>query len=144
MAEAAAVVSVIADALTIVASAIAIYIFCTKRRELSTALRLVIDYAHQLSLSEVKEKLERLNDYNANNPEGAEAVTNIIHEIIGQIRGNAKLRGQFAELLLDLEKLVSSKSKLTEPRKRRVVAELRERLRHVNVENLDGNGGEKS
>jgi len=90
-----------------------------------------------MSLAEIKEKLERLNDYNAKDPESIEIIENIFHEIIGQVRGNDKLSGHFAELIARMEDLTTNKKTLTEPKKRAVVSELRERLRNLNIENID-------
>lgn len=127
---------------TIFASAIAIYLFVAKRKSISSVFQLLVNYGYQLSLSEIKEKLEKLNDYNAKDPEQSEQIVNILHEIIGQIRGNNKLSKHFSTLLSELENLVSDRRRLTEPRKRAVVSELRERLRHLNISNIDDLVGE--
>lgn len=127
---------------TIVASGIAIYIFIFNRKAISSVFDVLINYTHQLSLSEIKEKLERLNEYSVNDPEQCEKIINIFNEIIGQIRGNNKLRIHFAELLSTMEGLASDKRRLTEPRKRAAVSELRERLRHLNIKNIDNLVGE--
>ncbi|HEE9761569.1 TPA: hypothetical protein R8F97_002467 [Pseudomonas putida] len=133
------------DLFTIVASSIAIYIFFTKGKEISSVFSLLVNYTFQMSLSEIKEKLERLNDYNAKDQESCEVIENIFHEIIGQIRGNEKLHVHFAELVERMEDLASNRKKLTEPKKRAVVSELRERLRNLNVTNIDNLiGDEKS
>lgn len=137
------VVSFFANLFTIIASAIAIYIFVTKREQISSVFSLLVNYTFQLSLSEIKEKLERLNDYNAKEPESSEIIENIFHEIIGQIRGNDKLKGVFSELTDRMEELASNRKKLTEPKKRAVVSELRERLRNLNVTNIDDLVGER-
>ena len=131
------------DLLTIVASSIAIYLFLAKRKEISSVFSLLVNYTFQMSLSEIKEKLERLNDYNAKDQESCEIIENIFHEIIGQIRGNDKLNGHFAELLVRMEELTSNRKKLTEPKKRAVVSELRERLRNLNVASIDNLIGEE-
>lgn len=127
----------IANVFTIFASGIAIYIFFAKREEISSVFNLLINYTHQLSLSEVREKIERLNEYNAKDPEQCENIINIFNEIIGQIRGNERLKAHFSELLGTMESLASDKRRLTEPRKRALVSELRERLRHLNVKSID-------
>ncbi|WP_044422839.1 hypothetical protein [Pseudomonas syringae group genomosp. 3] len=136
-------VSFFADFFTIIASAIAIYIFVTKREQISSVFSLLVNYTFQLSLSEIKEKLERLNDYNAKDPESSEIIENIFHEIIGQIRGNDKLKGVFSELTDRMEELASNRKKLTEPKRRAVVSELRERLRNLNVTNIDDLVGDR-
>jgi len=129
--------SLISNVFTVFASGIAIYIFFSKREEISSVFKLLVNYTHQLSLSEVKEKIERLNEYNAKDPEQCEHVVNIFNEIIGQIRGNDGLKAHFSELLEKMEFLVSDKRRLTEPKKRALVSELRERLRHLNVKSID-------
>lgn len=131
------VVSFLSGLLTIIASSIAIYLFLAKRKEIFSVFSLLVNYTFQLSLSEIKEKLERLNDYNAKDPGNIEIIENIFHDIIGQIRGNDKLSGHFAELIVRMEELTTNRKKLTEPKKRAVVSELRERLRNLNVGNID-------
>lgn len=135
-------ITIISNGFTIVASGIAIYIFITKRESIYSAFNLLINYSYQLSLSELKEKLEKLNDYKADDPEQYKQIINILHEIIGQIRGNDKLKDHFSEMLQKLETLLSSKRKLSEPTKRAIVSELRERIRNVNVKNFDDLVGE--
>ncbi len=134
--------SLISNVFTIIASGIAIYLFLYKGKEISSVLDLLLNYTHQLSLSEVKEKLERLNEYNAKDPEQCEKIVNILNEIIGQIRGNSRLKIHFEEVVSTIESLIADKRKLTEPRKRALVSELRERLRHLNVKNIDNLVGE--
>ncbi|MFK3942026.1 hypothetical protein ACI2KC_10110 [Pseudomonas monteilii] len=131
------ILSVGSDLFTIIASSIAIYLFFAKGKEISSVFSLLVNYTFQMSLSEIKEKLERLNDYNAKDQESCEIIENIFHEIIGQIRGNDKLHGHFSELIERMEELTSNRKKLTEPKKRAVVSELRERLRNLNVANID-------
>lgn len=136
-------VTLIANIFTIVASGIAIYIFCTKRGEVKSVFELLINYTYQLSLSEIKEKIERLNEYNVNDPEQRDEVINIFHEIIGQLRGNETLNIHFSKMITRMEGFASDKRKLTEARRRSIVAELRERLRHLNVKNIDNLVGDK-
>jgi len=131
------VLSIVSSISTILASGIAIYLFFFKRKVIRTVFNLLVTYTYQLSLSEIKEKLERLNDYNATDPEECEKIIIIINEIIGQMSGNRRLKAHFDELLIRMEKLVSNKRKLTEPGKRRLVSELRERIRTLNVQNID-------
>jgi hypothetical protein len=134
--------SFISNIFTIFASGIAIYLFFFKRKAFSTVFNLLVNYTYQLSLSEVKEKLERLNEYHANDPEQCEKIINILNEIMGQIRGNNVLKIHFKELLLDIENLLSGKRRLTEPKKRALVSEIRERVRHLNIKNIDDFVGE--
>lgn len=129
---------------SIFASGIAVYLFLFKRKAISSVFNLLMNYTFQLSLSEIKEKLERLNEYNAKNPEQCEKIVNILNEVIGQIRGNSKLKSHFKEILSAIEGLVDDKRKLTEPKKRAVVSELRERIRNLNVLNIDNIVGDKN
>ena len=137
-------ISLASNLFTIFASGVAIYVFFTKREEISSVFNLLLNYTHQLSLSEVKEKIERLNEYNAKDPDQYEHIVNIFNEIIGQIRGNEKLKNHFSELLVKMEHLTSDRRRLTEPKKRALVSELRERLRHLNVKNIDNLVGDSN
>lgn len=130
-------IAVIANILAIGASGIVIYLFFAKKESFNSLFETLVNYSYQLSLSEVKEKIERLNEYNAKDPEQLDKIVNIFNEIIGQIRGNEKLKIHFSEMLTSLEELVSDRRRLTEPRKRAAVSELRERLRHLNVKSID-------
>ena len=121
---------------TIIASGIAIYVFLTKRRELSRALQILLNYSFQTTLNELREKLERLNEYNANEPADVLEIRNILHEIAGQIRGNEKLLSASSELLGRIEGLAQSK-KLSEPSKRSMVSELREVIRNIQVNTFE-------
>ena len=103
---------------------------------------MLVNYTYQLSLSEVKEKLEKLNEYNAKDEIENEKIVNIFNEIVGQIKGNDKLKEHFSSLLSDIEIYALGKKKLSEPKKRALVSELRERLRHLNVKNIDQLVGE--
>lgn len=138
------IINLAANVLESLAALIAIYLFVFKRKEISKVFNLLLNYSHQLSLSELKEKLERLNDYNVNEPTDCEKIINIFHEIIGQIRGNENLLTHFGEIPERIEKLIDDKKRFNEPRKRAMVAELREKLRNLNARNLDSIiGGDK-
>lgn len=136
------VVAGLSNVLTIIASGIAIYVFLVKRRELSLALQLLLNYSFQTTLTEVKEKLERLNEYNANEPEDVPEIRNILHEIAGQIRGNERLLAAASELLGRIEALAKSR-KLLEPSKRSMVSELREVLRNIQVNDIESITGNR-
>lgn len=135
--------TVVAHIFAIGAYGIAIYVSLFKRKQISSVFQLLLNYSHQLTLSELKEKLERLNDYNAKAPDQHDQIVNILNEIVGQIRGNVRLKIHFAEVQASIEELVADRKKLTEPRKRALVAELRERLRHMNVQSIDALVGDK-
>ncbi len=130
-------IDLISNVFTILASGIVIYLFIFKRQTISTIFKILLNYSFQITLSELRTKLDRLNDLNANEPSHIEEITNIFNDIVGQMRGNKKLRGKCSEILDKLSAYAESSKKLTEPRKRSVVSELREHLKHVDVENID-------
>jgi hypothetical protein len=132
--------SLLSDVFSIFASGIAIYLFVFKRKAISSVFSLLLNYSYQLSLSEMKEKLERLNDCNAKNPEHLDTIMNILHELLGQVRGNDKLKLIMADQVRSIEVVVSNDSKgkrITEPQKRALISEIREKVRHLNVQNID-------
>lgn len=126
------IISGLANIFTIIASALAIYIYAKNRKNISTALETLINFSFQTTLTELKEKLERLNEYNAGNPDELIEIRNILHEISGQIQGNDKLNHIAPDLAKKIEIFAKNK-KLTEPAKRSIVSEVRERLRNIQV-----------
>ena len=135
--------SLVSNIVTVVASGIAIYLFITKWKSISSIFSLLINYTFQLTLSELKEKLEKLNEYNAKEPENYDNIVNIFNEIVGQIRGNNRLKSYFSEQITTIEKLISNRKNLTEPKKRSIIFEIREKLRDLNMENIHDLVGEK-
>lgn len=131
-------IDIFSNIMTIVVSFIGIYIYIKKRKEIASMFITLMNYSYQLSLSELNHKLEKLSDYNADESEEQKRIIiNILHEIMGQIRGNDKLSKHLSEVITKIEKAVSGQSKLTEPIKRILACELRERLRLLNVDNID-------
>ena len=123
----------VADFLAIIASIIAIYIFVAKRHIISSVLRVLVNFSSQITLVEIKANLERLNDYDANDAEQIENVINILSDILGQIRGNKLLSKHLDEVIPKIIAIAEDRRRLTEPRKRSLVSELRERLRNIDV-----------
>jgi len=128
-------VSLIANSLTIVASAIAIYVFFAKSKEIKSAFAMLLNWSFQLTLTDLRTKLERLNEYNANEQGDVEEIRNILHEIAGQIRGNRQLTEAAPDLAQRVERLAVSR-RLTEPLKRSIVSEVRETLRNIEVNSI--------
>jgi hypothetical protein len=131
------ILSAIADILTIIASGIAIYIFWFKRDKISSVIKVLLNYSSQVALSELNAKIERLNDLNANEPTDIEEITNIFYEIAGQIRGNPKLKIFCSDILSKLDGITGKNKKILETTKRSFTAELREKLRHVSINDMD-------
>lgn len=129
------ILTALANVFAIIASGIAIYLFVAKREVISSALHVLLNYSSQITLAELKAKLERLNDLSVNDPNQINDVVNIFNEIIGQIRGNKILSKQFKEVISKVSDMVGDKRRLSEPKKRALVSELRERLRNIDVDN---------
>ncbi|WMB73644.1 hypothetical protein RA178_03195 [Shewanella oncorhynchi] len=119
------------------ASSIAIYLYFTKKESIGSIFTMLKNYAYQQTLSELKEKLEKLSDYNAKDSIHHEQIINIVNDIVGQMNGNDHLKVHFKVIITRFERMISERDRLTEPLKRSLVAEFRERLRHLNVENFD-------
>ena len=133
-----------ANIFTILASSLAIGIWYRNRDKISSALKLLLNFSFQLTLGELKEKLERLNEYNAAEPSEVDEIKNILHEISGQIQGNSRLGLAMPGLADKFENLALERKgrKLSEPAKRSIISELREKIRNIQVDSLDSlNGG---
>ncbi|MDX9918332.1 MAG: hypothetical protein RBT15_10040, partial [Gudongella sp.] len=120
----------------IVDSGIDIYIFVFKKKEISSVFKALINYTRQLTLTELSSKLDRLNELNANDPSQKEKAINIFSEINGQIKGNKRLREQFSEVISELESYCVLSSRVTEPRKRSLVSQIREIIRSYDVDTM--------
>jgi len=134
------IISALANLFTIVASGIAIYLFVFQRKNIASVFSLLLNYSYQLSLSELKEKLERLNEYNASNDDHYDSIINILHEFVGQVRGNDKLRVIMVDQIVLIEDAIARDGKgrkITEPNKRALISEVREKIRNLNVRNID-------
>lgn len=132
------ILNIIGNGFTIGASGIAIYLFIFKREKIKSVFDLLMNYSNQISISEVRYKLERLNDYDVNYEEQKKIVINILSEIEGQIKGNKILRENLNSILKKMQIFIYNTKTLTEPKKRSLISELREELRHIDV-NINGN-----
>ncbi len=127
--------NIIANFLTVIASSIAIYIFFFNREKISSAINFILSYSNQLTLSELKWKIEKLNDFTVNDNVQKLEVINILHEIEGQIIGNKVLNEKLSEQLQKVKGFTSNTKSLTEPKKRSLVSELRESIRNIDASN---------
>lgn len=144
MKELVELTSFLADALTILASSIAIYIFFFKGKYLITVFNTLVNYSTQLTLSELKEKLDILNNLRASDEKDREEIVNVFSDITGQLNGNPKLKPHFAEVINRIVKNTASKAKVTEPWKRALVSEIREKIRHVGIITIEEMSGENN
>jgi hypothetical protein len=133
----ASIISFISNLFTIVASGIAIYLFFFKRNSISSVFRLLLNYSFQITLTELKTKLEQLNDLNTNDAADKGEIINKFSELAGQINGNKLLLKNCGEISRKLLRYAGNPSKLTEPIKRSLISELREKIRGIDVQNYD-------
>ena len=129
-------VNLIANLLTGVASSIAIYLYFANKNKIASALNSILNYSNQLTLTELKYKIERLNDYNANDQDQNQEIINIFHDIEGHILGNEYLKGQLQDELSKLSFFTVKNKPITEPKKRSLVSELRESVRTLDASNF--------
>ncbi len=140
--EVVSLVSFVSNTTSSLASIIAVYLFLFKRKAIVSAFSLLLNYSHQLTLSEIKEKLELLNNFNASEPAHTDIISNIFHELLGQMRGNDRLTVLMSvqieklELLFDFDSGVTV-TQISEAKKRALISEIREKVRHLNVRNVD-------
>jgi len=133
---------VVANAATVAAMLLAFWVYFSNRAKISAAIQLLLNYSFQTTITELKEKLERLNEYKANEPRDISEIRNILHEIAGQIRGNDRLNKDASGLADKVERLANAKQ-LLEPQKRALVSEVREKLKNIQVNSLEfGDGNE--
>ena len=126
-----------ANILTIFVSGIAIYVFIYNKDRITSAINLILNYSNQLTLTDIKFKIERLNDYNANDNLQKVEVINILHELQGQILGNKNLKEQLIDQLRKIESYTTAPRLFTEPRKRSLVSELKESIRTLDAANFN-------
>lgn len=131
------ILAIVSNAFTIFASAIAIYLFLFKKETVSRLFRLLLNYSYQLTFSELRAKLDRLNDLRVSEPTDMEEIINLFNEIVGQLRGNKKLGSQCSGCLRKLSGYADHPTTLTEPKKRSIVWELRESLRHIELKSFN-------
>lgn len=130
-------ISFLANLLTVLTSIIALTLLVKKGPAIASAVKLLINFSFQTTLSELRQKLERLNEYHAGDPDGNIEVVNIFHELHGQISGNPRVLAAMPDVAQRLQKMLNSTKAITEPRKRAMISELREVLRNMDVESIE-------
>lgn len=130
-----------ADVLTLIASAIAIYLFFFKGKRISSAINVLLGFTSQVTLSELHSKLDELDRLklrpDTSNDEGAAVTTSVINTfkaIEGQIIGNTVLYAKLSKIVESIDEFTSKPSKMVEWKKLRLTSELREQLRSLNVQ----------
>ncbi|MES2140827.1 MAG: hypothetical protein V4511_14055 [Bacteroidota bacterium] len=139
--------NLVANLLTIIVSGIALYVFFFNREKITSAINFILNYSNQLTLTDLKFKIEKLNEYNSNDPDQKKEVINILHEIEGQILGNKNLKEKLKEQLDKIVIFTCNSKLLTEPKKRSLVSELKESIRNLDASNyndiINSNKGSK-
>ncbi|HML64809.1 MAG TPA: hypothetical protein PKC55_08290 [Dysgonomonas sp.] len=128
-------INLLVTILTGIAATIAIVVYFRNRDKISTAFNLLTNFSAQLTLTDLKLKIERLNEFTVNDEIQKIEIINILSEIEGQIIANKKIK---ASLLLPYEKIctfIEIPKVLTEPKKRSLVSELRESIRNIDILN---------
>jgi len=128
---------VVASIIQATAAGIAIYLFIFKRDKIKSIFNLLVNYSFQTTLSELRSKLEKLNEYNASDPNQKNDVSCVLNDIEGQIRGNEVLLDKCSKILKRIARFTKDQEVLTEPKKRSLVSELRENLRNIDINNYD-------
>lgn len=129
--------ALIANLMTIAASGIAIYLFVWKGNYISSVFNTLLSYSTQITLSELNGKLNSLNELRATEPEHKNEILNLFNDIAGQLRGHPTLKNKFSEFIEEIGRITASKVKITEQKKRALVSELREQVRHVGILNIE-------
>lgn len=136
------IVSFLSNIFTIIATGIAIYIYTFKRQSIASFFNIMLNYSTQISLTELRTKLETLNDLNAEDEKERKEVINILNDIAGQIKGNPTLREK-CKVLEKLTEYTDNPENLNEPIKRNIVSELRENIRSIEFQSYREIVGEK-
>lgn len=130
-------VNFISNLISIIASGLALYIYFFKGEKIKSAINFILNYSKQLTITDLKFKIERLNEFQANDNVQKLEVINILHEIEGQIIGNKALKEQLKEQLEKISDFIGNPKNLSEPKKRSLVSELKESLRNLDVSNYN-------
>jgi len=122
--------------LSIIFTSIGLYLLITKRKSIQVFFKLLTNYALQTTISELHGKLDKLNEYSANDNDikVKREIECILHDINGQIEGNKILKSNFANEQKKLHKYIENPDNLSEPLKRGLVSVLREKLKTLNLE----------
>lgn len=157
------VLNVFTSLSTIAASSLAIYIYLKNKDRIATAFQLLLSYSYQVTLAELKQKIEKLNDFVADEPTHIPDIQNVLHEIVGQISGNTRLNAHlsdsvneiraFSKALSDFEHGIHSGRRTKgrvgvnvgrmEPAKRSLVSLLKEKVKELQVDMTKQDEGSK-
>ena len=137
------IVSLAANALTIIVSLLAIIIFLTKRKSIATAIKLLLNYSFRSTFSELTSKLDKLVDLRSEDPEQKKEMICLLNDIIGQVKGNKKLHVACDKLIRQFVKYAERPDRVNDPTTRSLVSQLRETLKNIDLKDFNGILGEE-
>ena len=137
------IVSLAANALSIIVSLLAIIIFLTKRKSIATAIKLLLNYSFRSTFSELTSKLDKLVDLRSEDPEQKKEMICLLNDIIGQVKGNKKLHVACDKLIRQFVKYAERPDRVNDPTTRSLVSQLRETLKNIDLKDFDGILGEE-
>lgn len=127
----------LANLFTITVTGIALYLFFFNKEKIKSAINFILNYSYQLTLTDLKFKIERLNSFTANDSSQKNEIVNILNEIEGQILGNKKLKDKLKDQYDKIVYFTTNPKVLTEPKKRSLVSEIKESIRTLDVSNFN-------
>ena len=130
------VINLLANVMTIVTAGLAIYIFVTNRDAIKKTFNFLLNYSFQLTLTDLKYKIEKLNEFKTTIPDQNDEIINLLHEIEGHILGSTYLKENLSVQLKKVNSINRNPSRLTEPIKRSIVSELKISVRDLDVSNF--------
>ena len=130
------VVNLIANVMTIITAGLAIYVFIVNKDTIKKSFNFLLNYSFQLTLTDLKYKIEKLNDFKTTNPDQREEVINLLHDIEGHILGSTYLKEKLAAQLKKINGYNRNPSRLTEQNKRSLVSELKTSVQDLDVSNF--------
>jgi len=128
-------IELISNSLTIITAAIAIIVYFRNKDKISTAINFVLNYSKKLTLTDLRYKVEKLNDFTTNEAEQKKEIINILSDIEGQIIGNVFIKESLQTQLDKINSFIENSRSLTEPKKRSLVSELRESINNIDISN---------
>ena len=130
-------INLMANLMTVFASGLAVYIYFANKDKINSAINFILNYSNQITLNDLKFKIERLNDFNSHDSAQKAEIINILNEIEGQILGNPSIKQKLEVQLEKLENFTSNPKQLSEAKKRSLVSELKESIRNLDVSNYN-------
>lgn len=119
---------------------IGVVLFFYKRSDIVNYFSLLKNYSLQDTILNLHAKLDRLNDYNADDkdPGTITEIESIMREIVGQVKGNECLLRQLDPTIVsNFEHYISNMEDLSNPIKRGYISQFRENIKSINANIYD-------